>query len=119
MKRVEAVNLIPGVQYRIHWNGHNNDVLGTFVEYDKENPVFEHVNYATIDEYPPRRITTYKVAFNPSHHTFYESAKTIQKENKQKTLKVVLDGLVPGLGDAKKDYFGGKRKSRRRKTKCK
>jgi hypothetical protein len=121
MNEVQVADLIPGVIYRIHWNGHNNDMLGTFLFHHHNRPCFTNVNYQNIlfgdPGERPRKIDKHQIAFDPAHHTFYKSGKTINEENKRNSLGLVLDGIVPGLGKDGKKFAGTRRRKRSRYNK--
>jgi hypothetical protein len=121
MKVVAPQDLIPGVIYRIHWNGHNNDMLGTFlfhhpIDPTHTRPCFTNVNYQN-DLFGdpgerPRKIDRHQIVFDPAHHTFYKSGDTLQrKENTSKLLERVF-GTKQG-----KEYFGGRKRKRTRRNK--
>jgi len=113
MREVHVDELVQGVRYRIHANG-EEDTLGTFVVFNANHvPVFNQLNISHLDgRY--KLNPTLELKYPSDHYTFYKSAKTIKDENKRHTLRVALDRLVPGLGDARNE-FGGKRKTKRRR----
>ena len=93
----EVHHLLPGVIYRIHWNGQNNDMIGTFLDHQPNGPRFTNVNYRNIlfgaPGERPRKIDPHPMVFDPAHFTFYESGDTLQRKE---LLRRTLNGLVPG-----------------------
>jgi hypothetical protein len=108
---MNIADLMPGVIYRIRWNGHDNDMIGTFLDHHPTGPRFTNVNYRNVlDGERPRKIATHPLVFDPTHFTFYKSGDTLQRKER---LRKTLHELAPGLG--KQDYFGGKRKRTRKR----
>ena len=110
----EVHHLLPGVIYRIHWNGQNNDMIGTFLDHQPNGPRFTNVNYRNIlfgdPGERPRKIDPHPMVFVPAHFTFYESGDTLQrKEHTSKLLERVFGTKRHG-----REYFGGRRRKRTR-----
>ena len=120
MQVVAPEDLKLGVQYRINENGENSekDTLGFFLAFNaSDDPVFNKLNISL----PNRRLKLnpdLQIPYPSNHYTFFKSAKTIQEENRQNSIGLVLDEIAPGLGkDGKK--FAGRRtrkRSRRRRV---
>jgi hypothetical protein len=110
--QVHVDNLVPGVRYRIHEDG-EEDTLGIFVGFNSSHvPVFNQLNISGPDGSRVKVNPTLQLRYPSDDYTFYKSAKTIKEENTRNSLKLALDGIVPGLGNEK---FGGRRKQTRRR----
>jgi hypothetical protein len=115
MKVVAPDNLEPGVRYRIHDNG--EDTLGIFVGFNtSHDPVFNQLNISRPDGSRFKLNPTIELSYPSDDYTFFKSAKTIKEENKRKSLGLVLDGIVPGLGKEGKKFGGRTKRARIKHT---
>ena len=112
MKEVAPENLVPGVRYRIHDNG--EDTIGIFVWFNtSHDPVFNQLNISRPDGSRFKLNPTIELSYPSNDYTFFKSAKTIKQETNRKSLGLVLDGIVPGLGKEGKKFAGRRTKRRR------